>query len=106
MQIPYTHSGVLASALAMHKGKAKDVMRAAGVSVPEGVIVHRLDAASRHVLPPPYVIKPVNEGSSVGVIIVQADRPHPPQEIGVRTGLTATWSWWKNTWPDGSLPAP
>jgi D-alanine-D-alanine ligase len=91
LQIPYTHSGVLASALAMHKGKAKDVMRAAGVSVPDGVLVHRLDAASRHVLPPPYVIKPVNEGSSVGVIIVQADREHPPQEIG------------RDDWPHGDL---
>jgi D-alanine-D-alanine ligase len=82
LQIPYTHSGVLASALAMDKAKAKDVMRAAGVSVPQGIVAHRMDAASRHLIPPPYVVKPVNEGSSVGVIIVQADRTHPPQELG------------------------
>src|SRR5215203_4861883 len=67
LRIPYTHSGVLASALAMHKARAKDVFRAAGVPVPDGHIVHRAEAARSHVLPAPYVIKPVNEGSSVGV---------------------------------------
>ncbi len=82
LRIPYTHSGVLASALAMQKDRAKAVMAAAGVPVPRGVTVHRLEAAQRHVLPPPYVVKPVNEGSSVGVIIVREDRSHPPQELG------------------------
>jgi D-alanine-D-alanine ligase len=82
MRIPYTHSGVLASALAMRKDQAKVVMKAAGVPVPDGVKVHRLEASRGHVLPPPYVVKPVSEGSSVGVIIVQADRSHPPQELG------------------------
>jgi D-alanine-D-alanine ligase len=82
LQIPYTHSGILASALAMHKERAKQVMRAAGVPVPEGIVVKRGEAATRHVLPPPYVVKPVNEGSSVGVIIVREDRTHPPQELG------------------------
>ncbi len=82
LQIPYTHSGVLASALAMDKQKAKAVMAAAGVPVPEGLVVKRRDAAAEHVLPPPYVVKPVNEGSSVGVIIVREDRSHPPQELG------------------------
>ena len=81
MGISYTHSGVLASALAMHKDRAKTVMKAAGVPVPEGVLVHRREAAARHVLPPPYVVKPVREGSSVGVIIVREDRSHPPQEL-------------------------
>ncbi len=81
LQIPYTHSGVMASALAMNKDRAKSVMAAAGVSVPEGVVVNRVDASKRHVLPPPYVVKPVNEGSSVGVIIVREDRSHPPQEL-------------------------
>lgn len=79
--IPYTHSGVLASALAMHKEKAKIVLQAAGVPVPEGRTVSRREAAERHVLPPPYVVKPVSEGSSVGVIIVREDRSHPPQEL-------------------------
>jgi D-alanine-D-alanine ligase len=81
LRLPYTHSGVLASALAMQKDKAKVIFKAAGIPVAEGVTVHRREAAARHVLPPPYVVKPVNEGSSVGVIIVREDRTHPPQEL-------------------------
>ena len=79
LKIPYTHSGVLASALAMNKEQAKTVMRAAGVDVPEGRIVNRLEAARTHPLPPPYVVKPNAEGSSMGVIIVRDGRSHPPQ---------------------------
>lgn len=79
LAIPYTHSGVLASALAMHKERAKVIMRAAGVSVPDGRVVNRHDAARAHVLPPPYVVKPIAEGSSMGVIIVRDGRSHPPQ---------------------------
>ncbi|GMA79664.1 D-alanine--D-alanine ligase [Methylorubrum aminovorans] len=79
LKIPYTHSGVLASALAMHKERAKLVMRAAGVSVPEGRVVNRHDAAKSHPLTPPYVVKPIAEGSSMGVIIVRDERSHPPQ---------------------------
>jgi len=79
LKIPYTHSGVLASALAMNKERAKTVMRAAGVDVPEGRIVNRHEAARTHPLPPPYVVKPIAEGSSVGVIIVRDGRSHPPQ---------------------------
>jgi D-alanine-D-alanine ligase len=81
LRIPYTHSGVLASALAMQKDRAKIIMNAAGVPVPEGMVVSRYQAAKSHVMPPPYVVKPVNEGSSVGVIIVREDRTHPPQEL-------------------------
>ncbi len=81
LQIPYTHSGVLASSLAIQKDKAKVVAAAAGVPVAHGVTVSRFEAAKRHVLPPPYVLKPVNEGSSVGVVIVKKDRTHPPQEL-------------------------
>jgi D-alanine-D-alanine ligase len=81
MRIPYTHSGVLASALAMHKERAKVIMKAAGIPVPDGILAHRREVAERHLLPPPYVVKPVNEGSSVGVIIVREDRSHPPQEL-------------------------
>jgi D-alanine-D-alanine ligase len=80
--LPYTHSGVLASALAMRKDQAKLVMAAAGVPVAEGVTVSRFEAAKRHVLPPPYVLKPVEEGSSFGVVIVNEGRTHPPQEVG------------------------
>ncbi|WP_457104932.1 D-alanine--D-alanine ligase [Methylobacterium sp. P5_C11] len=82
LKIPYTHSGVLASALAMNKEQAKTVMRAAGVDVPEGRIVNRREAARTHPLPPPYVVKPIAEGSSVGVIIVRDGRSHPPQILG------------------------
>jgi D-alanine-D-alanine ligase len=81
MRIPYTHSGVLASALAMQKDRAKSVMKAAGVPVAEGITINRFEAAKRHVMKPPYVVKPVSEGSSVGVIIVKEDRSHPPQEL-------------------------
>jgi D-alanine-D-alanine ligase len=79
--IPYTHSGVLSSALAMQKDLAKVVLKAAGVPVPEGLVVSRLEAAKQHVLPPPYVIKPIAEGSSVGVFIVTPEHRHPPQEL-------------------------
>jgi D-alanine-D-alanine ligase len=81
LRIPYTHSGVLASALAMDKPVAKVVMAAAGVPVPEGVVVSRAEAVKAHVIKPPYVIKPPAEGSSVGVFIVQTDHAHPPQEL-------------------------
>ena len=79
LKIPYSHSGVLASALAMNKEKAKMVMRAAGIDVPEGRLVNRREAARTHALPPPYVVKPNAEGSSMGVIIVRDGRSHPPQ---------------------------
>jgi D-alanine-D-alanine ligase len=82
LRIPYTHSGVLASALAMRKDRAKIVLAAAGVPVAESVTVDRREAARRHVLPPPYVLKPVSEGSSFGVVIVKKGRSHPPQEVG------------------------
>ncbi len=81
LQIPYTHSGVLASSLAIQKDKAKIVAAAAGIPVAKGVVLSRFEAAKRHALPPPYVLKPVNEGSSVGVIIVTKERTHPPQEL-------------------------
>lgn len=71
LEIPYTHSGVLASALAMHKERAKDTLRAAGVPVADALLVTREQAAAAHPMPPPYVVKPVAEGSSVGVLIVR-----------------------------------
>ncbi|HEY3696641.1 D-alanine--D-alanine ligase [Phenylobacterium sp.] len=79
--IPYTHSGVLASALAMDKDKAKAVLAAAGVAVPGGGLFNRFDVAARHVIPPPYVVKPNAEGSSVGVIIVHEGANGPPTEL-------------------------
>jgi D-alanine-D-alanine ligase len=79
--IPYSHSGVMASAVAMQKDYAKAMFRAHGVPVAEDRVVSRLEAAKAHLLPPPYVIKPVAEGSSVGVFIVTKNHPHPPQEL-------------------------
>jgi len=79
--VPYSHSGVMASAAAMHKEMTKIILRAAGVPVAGGLVATRREAAKAHLLRPPYVIKPVAEGSSVGVFIVRADHKHPPQEL-------------------------
>ena len=79
MAIPYTHSGVLASALAMDKQKSKDVFAAVGLPVAQSVIAAREAIEAGHILKPPYVIKPNNEGSSVGVYIVQENANGPPR---------------------------
>ncbi len=79
LRIPYTHSGVLASALAMDKERTKQVYRAAGLPVAESLLAARDEVRSRHVMPPPYVVKPNNEGSSVGVYLVQGAGDAPPQ---------------------------
>ena len=81
LAIPYSHSGVLASALAMQKDVAKELFRVAGVPVAEGLVATRLEAAKQHLMARPYVIKPIAEGSSVGVFLVKEDQPHPPQEL-------------------------
>ena len=81
LRIPYTHSGVLASALAMRKDRAKSVAASAGVLVAESITVSRFEVARRHVMTPPYVAKPVANGSSFGVFIVKEGRSHPPQEL-------------------------
>lgn len=81
LAIPYTHSGVLASAIAMHKERAKDVMSLAGVPVAEAVLLTREEALAAHPMKPPYVVKPVAEGSSVGVVIVPPDADRPPNSI-------------------------
>ena len=79
--VPYTHSGVLASALAMDKAKAKAVMRAAGVEVPGGGLFDRREVARRHVIEPPYIVKPNAEGSSVGVFRVMEANNGPTQMV-------------------------
>ncbi len=78
LRIPYTHSGVLASALAMDKARSKEVYRTAGLPVTESVIVHKDEVRARHVMAPPYVVKPNNEGSSVGIYLVQEGSNAPP----------------------------
>ena len=82
LQIPYSHSGVLASALTMDKDKTKAVLGAAGVKVPGGGLFDRREVARRHVIEPPYIIKPNAEGSSVGVYLVLAGANGPQTEVG------------------------
>jgi D-alanine-D-alanine ligase len=79
LRIPYTHSGVLASALAMDKQRTKAVFRAAGLPVVDSLICAKSDVMAAHVMAPPYVVKPNNEGSSVGVYLVNESANAPPQ---------------------------
>jgi D-alanine-D-alanine ligase len=79
LRIPYTHSGVLASALAMDKQRSKEAFKQAGLSVVESVIATKVEVSKRHVMAPPYVVKPNNEGSSVGIYIVNEGANTPPQ---------------------------
>ncbi|WP_458790075.1 D-alanine--D-alanine ligase [Yoonia sp. MH D7] len=78
MRIPYTHSGVLSSALALDKQRTKAAFIAAGLPVVPSVIVNKADVSAGHIMPPPYVVKPNNEGSSVGIYLVAADAKAPP----------------------------
>ncbi len=78
MGLPYTHSGVLASALAMDKIRAKAAFAAAGLPVAESRLAAKAEIAAGHPMDPPYVVKPVNEGSSVGVYIAPAGANAPP----------------------------
>jgi D-alanine-D-alanine ligase len=71
--IPYTHSGVLASAVAMHKPTAKSIFRAVGLPVVDGVVARLEELALRDPIPAPFVVKPTNQGSSVGVRIVRVN---------------------------------
>jgi D-alanine-D-alanine ligase len=79
LRIPYTHSGVLASALAMDKTRTKEVYRAHALPIAESVIACKAEVMARHVIAPPYVVKPNNEGSSVGVYLVEKGANAPPQ---------------------------
>lgn len=79
MGVPYSHSGVLSSALAMDKQRSKDVYRSAGLPVVDSLICGKAEVMAQHVMPPPYVVKPNNEGSSVGVYLVNEENNGPPQ---------------------------
>ena len=79
MKLPYTHSGVLCSALAMDKEKTKDVFRGVGLPVVDSLLMARQDLVGAHPMPLPYVIKPNNEGSSVGVYLVDLGAEAPPE---------------------------
>ncbi|MDK3073593.1 D-alanine--D-alanine ligase [Sedimentitalea sp. JM2-8] len=78
LRIPYTHSGVLASALAMDKQRSKAAFRAGGLPVVDSLICRKADVMAAHAMPPPYVVKPNNEGSSVGVYLVNEAANGPP----------------------------
>ncbi|WP_099827604.1 D-alanine--D-alanine ligase [Oceaniglobus indicus] len=79
MGIPYTHSGVLASALAMDKERSKDMFRKAGLPVVPSLLAQSRHVMASHVMDPPYVVKPYNEGSSVGVYLVHEVANGPPK---------------------------
>jgi D-alanine-D-alanine ligase len=71
--IPYTHSGVLASSVAMHKPTAKSIFRSVGLPVVDGVVARPEELALHDPMPAPFVVKPTNQGSSVGVRIVRVN---------------------------------
>jgi len=81
MGLPYTHSGVMASSLAMDKQRAKAVFEDAGIRTPKGRLVSRAEAAGGRVMPAPYVVKPNAQGSSVGVFIVREGDNRPPSAL-------------------------
>jgi D-alanine-D-alanine ligase len=97
LAIPYTHSGVLASALAMNKPMAKDVWRNHGLPMANGQVVHRSAFRAGPVMPFPYVIKPLNEGSSVGVHIVFNGDNYQPQD-------DATWHFGEHVLVEEYIP--
>lgn len=99
LNIPYTHSGVLASALAMDKSRAKPIAKAAGVPVADHILASREQVAAAHVMEPPYVVKPIAEGSSFGVVIVPEGQSSPPQSL-----LSDEWSFGENVMVERYIP--
>ncbi|HIG24219.1 MAG TPA: D-alanine--D-alanine ligase [Henriciella marina] len=99
LAIPYTHSGVTASAIAMDKRKSKAVYTQAGLDVAEDVAVTRAEAARAHPIKPPYVIKPVNEGSSFGVVFVREENNGPSQLL-----LSDEWAYGDNLMAEEYIP--
>ncbi len=81
LKFPYTHSGLLASALAMDKDKSKAVFAQAGLPLANGKLMNRFEAARAHPMPAPYVVKPNAQGSSVGVFIVREGANRPPEQL-------------------------
>lgn len=99
MCIPYTHSGVLASAVAMHKLMAKAVLEDAGVPMAESRAVTREEAARSHPMDPPYVVKPVAEGSSFGVVIVPEGANGPSRDL-----LSSDWAYGDDLMAERFIP--
>ncbi len=99
LEIPYTHSGVLASALAMDKPRAKSVFGTVDLPCEESLVVPRRDAVRAHQLEPPYVIKPIADGSSFGVFIVMEGANRPPAEL-----KSDSWSYGENVMVEKYVP--
>ncbi len=99
MGIPYTHSGVLASALAMNKDKSRAVYAQHGLDIAEGGMFDVDLLAKDHIYEPPYVIKPIAEGSSFGVFIVRAGANRPPKEL-----TDGTWKFGKQALVEKFIP--
>ncbi|MEO0548981.1 MAG: D-alanine--D-alanine ligase [Pseudomonadota bacterium] len=99
LAIPYSHSGVLSSALAMDKIKSKTAFKAAGLDVAKDAAVTREEVARAHPLEPPYVVKPVNEGSSFGVLFVREGANGPAREV-----LSADWHYGDNLMAEEFIP--
>ncbi|MEM9054801.1 MAG: D-alanine--D-alanine ligase [Pseudomonadota bacterium] len=97
--IPYSHSGVLASSLAMDKVKSKAVFKSIGLDVAEDVLVTREEVAKSHPLKPPYVVKPVNEGSSFGVLFVREGANGPATEV-----MGPNWKYGDNLMAEEFIP--
>jgi len=81
LKLPYTHSSMLASAIAMDKDKSKAVFAQAGLPLANGKLMNRFDAAKGHPMPAPYVVKPNAQGSSVGIFIVREGANRPPEQL-------------------------
>ncbi len=97
LKIPYTHSGVLASALAMDKPRARQMFASVSIPCPEGRVVHRDEVLDGQVFDPPYVLKPTNEGSSVGVrLVFEGDNMSPLDE--------ANWAYGKQVLIEKYIP--
>ena len=99
LEIPYTHSGVLASALAMHKEKAKAAFRVAGLPVAKSIVADRKRVAAEHQMARPYVVKPISEGSSVGVFIIHQGSNGPPAALAA-----ADWNLGENVMVEEYIP--
>ena len=99
LNIPYSHSGVLASALAMDKRKSKNVFQSIGIDVAKDIAVSRADAVKSHPLQRPYVVKPISNGSSLGVVIVGEDDPIPSDIL-----LSDNWTFGDNLMAEEFVP--
>lgn len=99
LNIPYTHSGVAASAVAMDKRKAKAVYAQYGIEIARDVRVTREDASAEHPLPPPYVVKPIAEGSSFGVVMVREGANAPADIL-----MSESWTYGDNLMAEEYIP--